>query len=192
MPKDRNDNHAMVDFFVGNIWIWLALALVFLGVGFYVYMEKRETKVLLGAGVAGLLVFLLGLALNYWVETDHKSIVRFLNGLSAAIVADDQAKTISMISPQAKEIQALAKANMSLVRLDKAVFQDLTISVNREIEPPVASLTFTAIVLWRPKSNMVPFDRPAPQRVKFRVDIEKNGKSWLITDRCTFDPKATP
>lgn len=182
----------MVDFFVGNIWIWLALALVFLGVGFYVYMEKRETKVLLGAGVAGLLVFLLGLALNYWVETDHKSIVRFLNGLSAAIVADDQAKTISMISPQAKEIQALAKANMSLVRLDKAVFQDLTISVNREIEPPVASLTFTAIVLWRPKSNMVPFDRPAPQRVKFRVDIEKNGKSWLITDRCTFDPKATP
>ena len=177
--------------FLESIWIWFGLAFVVGIIGYSLFLNDRKIRTLgmtVGATVA---VLAIGLALYYFVDTDRKSIHRMLTGLAATIERDNLDGILEhYVAQRATQTRGLARANMAVVRVTSARFRDLKVDVNHLTSPPTALVSFTATIYWLPRNLAdLPMERPAPQIVKFNIELERgpNG-TWLVTDKCHFTP----
>ncbi len=182
--------------FVESIWIWVGIACAVAAVGAMFYQNSPKLKTLALTALAIALVLALGVSLNRFVDTDQKSVRRMLDGLIVAIEKDDVEGVLKeYVSPNAEKTQALARANMLLVKISNARYQDLKLEVNNLTSPPVAKTSFTGVVYWKPKSTIdgFSFDTPQLQIVHFDMELEKTqNNSWRVTDNLHFDPQAAP
>ncbi|MDR2641257.1 MAG: hypothetical protein LBC74_00520 [Planctomycetaceae bacterium] len=174
-----------------NIWIWIGLAFVVGVVGFSMFQQNQQirTFVVTTLLVVGLLV--IGILLYCFVDTDRKSVTRALNKIVRAIENDDLELVLTFIDDSAEKPRSLARSNMSLILIPHASFSSLDVKVNYLTNPPVASVTFIAMVNWMPKSgwlkNEFPTDKPVPERVEFDIEMRKtNNGNWKITNKCDF------
>ena len=159
-------------------------------------MGTRNRKTLFGCFAAAAVVLGIGLFCVFWIETDYKSISKMLTQLADAIENDDLAKVKTFIHPAATGTIIKAEQNMAIVRITSARFFDLKVESNSITVPPTAQVKFTAVVYYKFKSgaaSMLPGlgDETGLQRVKFDVELEKNNKSWVVTEKCEFTPSAT-
>jgi hypothetical protein len=180
--------------FLENIWIWLGLAVLTALFGLVLYKNKPNGTTCVLAVAVPLLVFALGLALYYGVDTDNKSIRRMLDGLAAAIVEGNTDNVIeNYVSPDAAETRVLAKTSMETVKITSAKYGDLKIESNPLATPPTAKIQFTGVFYWMPTKNgnkdLAGFalDKSVPEIIKFTVTLEKaKNNKWYVTNQCEF------
>ncbi len=155
-------------------------------------MGTRNRKVLIGGFTGAAVVLAIGLFCVYYVETDYKAISKMLTRLADAIEKDDLARVKTFIHPSATSTIAKAEANMALVRVPSVKFFNLRVESNSK----TAQVKFTAVVSYKFKSasaSLFPGLEGATgfERVQFDVEMEKVGKSWVVTDKCEFTPSAS-
>lgn len=180
--------------FVESLWIWLGIALLIGAVGFSIYSGTRNRKAFFIAEGLALIVIVVGFLLVHFVETDHKSIAKMLDGLIAAVEKDDVSAVKKFISPSASSTIIKAESNMKLVEITRARYSDLEVEVNHFTSPPRARISFTAVVRFKFKSTAPWFQGPQQDVVRVRfsaVELEKVNGSWLVSDVCEFHPSAT-
>ncbi|MDR1963932.1 MAG: hypothetical protein LBQ50_09155 [Planctomycetaceae bacterium] len=182
--------------FLDSLWIWIALTIGAGAIGYFVYQyDPRGRTFGIAIGVP-FLVLLIGLVLYYGVDTDRKSISRMLTGLASEIEQDDLDGVLNYISPKASGTRGIARINMGVYRLTSAKFRNLKFKVNQLISPPLAEVSFLAVVYWKtkhPTADGFAIDTPQFQTVQFNIELEKtNGNSWLVTDKCEFDYRLQP
>ena len=182
--------------FVESFWVWIGIAFVVGAVGYMIYMNDQRPRTLGITALATLLILVLGFSIYFCVDTDRKSICRMLDGLIAAIEADDVDRVVKeYVSPKAGRTAALARGNMAAVSISDAKYRNLKLEVNNLMSPPIARAKFTGIVYWKTKGHnpFITIDTPQFLAVQFDIELEKTkDNSWRVTDKCDFDPKATP
>ncbi|MDR1053984.1 MAG: hypothetical protein LBL39_07385 [Planctomycetaceae bacterium] len=177
--------------FLESIWLWVGFALIVGVVGFIMFQNDQRLRTF---GVTVLLVIILlatGISLYCFVDTDRKSVARTLNKIVKTIEDDDLESLLQFIDDKADKPRGLARSNMSLILVPQASFSDLDVKVNYLTNPPIASVTFVAMINWIPKSgwlkNEFPTDKPIPDRVEFEIEMRKtNDNNWKITNKCDF------
>jgi hypothetical protein len=177
--------------FIENIWIWVGLVLVVGAVGFGMFQRNQQVRTFVITTILVVVLLAVGISLFCFVDTDRKSIARTLNKIISAIEKDDLEAVLKFIDDKAERPRSLARSNMSLILVPKASFSSLEVKVNYLTNPPVASVTFIAIVNWIPKDgwlkNEFPTDKPVPERVEFDLEMRKtNNNDWKITNKCDF------
>ena len=182
--------------FFESLWVWLGLSLLTAAFGGAAYVGMRNRKALLGCFVGAAALLGTGLFCVYYVETDYKSISTMLTRLADAIENDDFARVKSFLHPSATDTIDKAERNMKVVRITSVNFHNLKVESNPMTIPPTAQVKFTAVVRYKFKSgaaSMLPGmgDATGLTRVQFDVELEKTGKSWVVTEKCNFTPSAT-
>jgi hypothetical protein len=181
--------------FLDSLWVWIGLSILVAVVGYFVYQNDPRGRTFgIVVGVT-LLVFGVGVALYYGVDTDQKSISRMLNGLASELEKDDLEGVLSYISPKATGTRGVARMYMGQYHLTNAKFRNLKFEVNQLISPPLAKVSFLAVVYWKTKQPQEGFfiDTPQFQTVRFDIELEKtNNRSWVVTDKCDFDYRLQP
>ncbi|MDR2344922.1 MAG: hypothetical protein LBE18_02550 [Planctomycetaceae bacterium] len=172
-----------------NIWIWICLALIVGVIGFILFQQNQQIRTFLITVISVLILLVLGISLYCFVDTDYKSVSRTLTKLAHAIEKDDLESVLKFIDSKADKPRGLARSNMDLVRVPNVSFYNLDVKVNYLTNPPVASISFIAIVSWMPKSgwlkNEFPVDKPYPERVEFDIEMKKtNNGEWKLTNKC--------
>jgi hypothetical protein len=178
----------MVIFFE-NIGIWIGIALVVGVIGFVSFQQNQQVRTFWITALSVLVLLGVGISLYCFVDTDRKSVARTLNKLTNAIEKDNLELMLQYIDEKAEKPRNLAQSYMSLIRVPKASFSNLKVKVNYLTNPPVASVTFIAMVNWMPKSgwlkNEFPTDTPVLERVELDVEMKKtNSGDWKITNKC--------
>ena len=186
-----------VTIFLESFWIWVGIAFGVGAVGYVFYMNNQRPKTLGITGLAVILVLAVGFSLYFFVDTDRKSVCRMLDGLIAAIEADDVDRVVKdYISPKARNTAAKARGNMALVTITDASYRNLKLEVNNLMSPPIAKAKFTGVFFWMTKGGGfegIAIETPQYQAVRFNIELEKTKEnSWRVTDKCDFDPKALP
>lgn len=181
-----------MNFLVESLVLWFVLAFVVGACGYATFLNNRKVQTLGITTALVLLVLIIGFGLYYGVDTDKKSIRRMLDSLVVAIENDDLEGVQKHIELGAIQTRALARAQMTLVRVPKANYKDLEISISRAVEPPIARIKFTGVVHWKTKGNIDGFsmEQTVPEIVRFDVELIKSDKTWLVTDNCNFTPRA--
>jgi hypothetical protein len=181
--------------FLDSLWIWIGLTFAVGTIGYFVYQNDPRGRTLGIAIGATILVLGIGLLLYYGVDTDRKSISRMLTGLAEKLEQDDLDGVLNCISPKASGTRGVARLNMGMFRLTSAKFRNMKFEVNHLTSPPVAHVSFLAVVYWKSKTPIEGFvmDTPTVQTVKFNAELEKTkNNSWLVTDKCDFDHRFQP
>jgi hypothetical protein len=177
--------------FIESIWIWVILALIVGAVGFIRFQQDQQIRTF---GITVILVIVLlvvGILLYCFVDTDYKTVARTLNKVVSAIEKDDLDSVLKFIDEKAEKPRSLARGNMSLIVVPKASYSNLNVKVNYLTNPPIASVTFIAMVNWMPKSGWLkhefPTDKSMPERVEFDIEMKKtNNGDWKIINKCEF------
>jgi hypothetical protein len=182
--------------FLDSLWVWIFLTVVVAVIGYFVYQYDPRGRTF--GIVVGLTILVLGvgLALYYGVDTDRKSISRMLNHLASELEEDDLDGVLSFISPKAEGTRGVARLYMGYYHLTSAKFRNLKFEVNQLVSPPLAQVSFHAVVYWKTKqatSEGFAIDTPQFQTVRFNIELEKtNNHSWLVTNKCDFDYRFQP
>ncbi|MDR0703800.1 MAG: hypothetical protein LBF88_02315 [Planctomycetaceae bacterium] len=182
--------------FLDSLWIWVGLSVLVMVIGYFVYQNDPRGRTLgIVVGVT-ILVFGIGLVLYYGIDTDRKSISRMLTGLATALEQDNLDSVLNnYISPKATGTRGMARLYMKQFHLTKANFRNLKLEVNQFVSPPLAKVSFLAVVYWKTKYPQDGFfiDTPQFQTIRFDIELEKTkDHSWVVTDKCDFDYRLQP
>jgi len=172
--------------FLDYLWIWIVLTCAVAGGGYAWFLHDQRGRNLIIAVAAPLLTLTLGLALYYGVDTDRKSIIRMLDSLIAAVERDDPDAVCRFISAKAPGVQAYARSHMRSVKVSRAKYHSLEITLNDAASPPRAQVQFSTVFYWNTKSPQEGFSvgQPIPERVRFEIElVQTKDRSWHITDR---------
>ncbi|MDR0391027.1 MAG: hypothetical protein LBH59_03900 [Planctomycetaceae bacterium] len=177
--------------FIENIWIWVGLVIVVGAVGFIKFQQDQQIRTFGITVISVIALLAIGISLYCFVDTDYKTVARTINKIVKAIEKDDLDSVLGFIDEKSEKPRGLARSNMSLIVVPKASFSDLNVKVNYLTNPPIASVTFIAMVNWMPKSgwlkNEFPTNKPIPERVEFDIEMRKtNNGDWKITNKCDF------
>jgi hypothetical protein len=177
--------------FLDSLWIWVGLSILVAVVGYFVHQNDPRGRTLgIVVGVT-ILVFGIGVTLYYGVDTDRKSISRMLTSLASKLEQDDLDGVLNnYISPKATKTRGIARLYMSRFHLTQARFRNLKLEVNQLVSPPLAKVSFLAVVYWKTKHPQDGFsiDTPQFQTIRFDIELEKTkDRSWVVTDKCDFD-----
>ncbi|MDD3586695.1 MAG: hypothetical protein PHQ75_05890, partial [Thermoguttaceae bacterium] len=113
--------------FLENIWIWLALAVACVAVGWSFSQGLGSVKpLLIGAGLA-MVTLGLGLFLVYGFQTDRQKVIATVQSLAKAVADNDIEKVCSFVEPQARETLDKAKYHMGLVKIEWTKVRDLKV-----------------------------------------------------------------
>ena len=131
------------------------------------------------AAMAGVLLFVLaGVALEWAVVTEVERIEVTLDGVAAALVANDLQRVNGFLSESAAVTRRQAAKALALYVFNGIEITDMDITVNRLTSPPTANAVFTARVSGRDKQGM--FDG-APQLIGFTLKLRRESDRWLIS-----------
>ena len=171
--------------FLENIWIWLALAVAFVAIGWSFSQGLGSAKPLL-IGVASAIVALaLGLFLVYGIQTDRQKVIATVQSLGKAVADNDLEKVCSFVEPEAKETLDKAKHHMGLVKIEWTKIRDLKVpKINYFTSPPSVIVSFRGTV----GGKVLAFDAPFTVQVMFTEVLFRQGADgkWYVTDECRF------
>ena len=155
-----------------------------------VVLLQTGRGVLLLAMLGVLLLVLGGVALEWLVVTEVERVEASLDGVAAALEANDSNAVVSYISPAASGTRSRAQWALSEYEVTDTTIRNLEISVNRLTSPPTAEARFDGVIsLAARKGAMLPYNNyPAQFTVKFRLE----GDRWLITGHSEGDRRRDP
>ena len=153
-----------------------------------IFMNNRRGIVLLP--MAGVLVFvLLGVLLEWVVVTEREEVEATLDGLAAAIEANDLERALSYVSPKvasAEKTRRRARWAMNRFEVREAKIRNLEIKINRLTSPPSAKATFNGILSLTDRKGEYPYNT---HPIGFTVEFRKEGDRWLLTKHTESVPQ---
>jgi len=162
---------------VESPWPWIAFG-IFAEVGLGLLLLHTQRGVLLLPMGGVLLLVLGGMVLERHVVTDRERVEDCLEGVAAALEANDLQRVLGFISASAVETRSQARRAIDYAQFQQIKIKDLQITVNYLTSPPSARATFTALVTASDRGNLFGV-RTLP--LEFRVDFRQEDQSWLIT-----------
>jgi len=127
------------------------------------------------AGVALLAALLL--ALEWLVVTDRERVEQTLSGAARALEANDPQALMAFIDP-VSPMRSRVSREMSAVKVQRATFSRLDVTVNRLTSPPTATADFMGYVNAKDRRGEVPYENFSHRIV---VQMREDGDRWLMT-----------
>lgn len=126
------------------------------------------------AGVGVLTVAIL--ALEWMIVTDKEEVEYSLSGTCHELEANNAQGVLSYIDPKSPAYGRL-KGELGRIRVSKASFKRLDVTVDRKTNPPTAKADFMGYIQAKDTSGQIPFETFA-RRIK--VELRKEGDRWLL------------
>lgn len=143
----------------------------------------RRTGASLAALVGVVAVTLLLVLVERLVVTDREQVENALDGMLAAIQANDVPATIEFIDPAAAKIRTDAQALMPQIKVEVANAGSVEVTVDDAAEPPTAMSRFRAFLHGTHGASgaLVGY-------INQQVDLHwvKRGDRWLIDDYTAY------
>jgi hypothetical protein len=112
------------------------------------------------------------------VVTDNERIAATLDGVAAAVTANDLNGVLAYIGPDAKDVRKLATDSLRRIKVREAnVGNDLSIVITQQGGAPSALATFTGRIRAEVHGEALGHDTYAG---RFRVGLVKQGDKWLV------------
>ncbi len=134
-------------------------------------------------GVA--LLVLLGLGVERLVVTEREEVEAAIDGIAAALEANDLDRVLSFVDPAAGHTRGRAAWAMERAEVLDTKVRNLSINVNHFTSPPTARAEFNGVIRLRDRRGQFPYDNYA---AKFTVEFRREGERWLITDHVEGKP----
>jgi hypothetical protein len=141
----------------------------------------RTGRFVLVWGVVGLGILIGGLlVLERAIVTDNERIRETLDGVAAAVAANDLNGVLALIGPEATKVRKLATESLGRIKVREArVNNDLVIVITRQGGAPSALATFTGRIRADVRTETLGHDTYVG---RFSVGLVKEGDKWLVVD----------
>lgn len=170
------------------MWPWWLVAGGIAVAGLLAIQRHGGVRVYIKAQLIAIVVAIVGFLVVIYVDTDNKTIRRFLAQAIAAVENDQPDQVTALLAPESRVLQSDVRETMGRVFIERVRFLDLHFSVDRGVAPPTARVTFDAFVAWRPKPVFQREvlldlgDRELLHRTGVVLTLEKSGRSWRLRD----------
>jgi len=142
-----------------------------------VFLGSRRVIFLLPMAIVLVLV-LSGVALERMVVTQREEVEATLDGLAAALEANDVEGALGYLSPSAGATRGRAQWALDRFKVTKAKISGLEITVNKLTNPPSATAAFTGSLGLFDRRGEVP---TSSYPISFTAEFRKEGDRWLVT-----------
>jgi ketosteroid isomerase-like protein len=143
-----------------------------------VMLVRTGRGVLLGAMAAVGVAVGIGLLVERLVVTDRKLVARTIDGAAAALEANDLARLLELIAPDAAQTRDAATLALQEGEFRRVRLYQLEITVVRTTSPPTAKATFNVIATGKDRrGEFGELTRP----LRMTVRLRRESGRWLIT-----------
>ena len=153
-----------------------------------ILLNTRRGVLLIPIGLV-LVLILLGVLVERLVVTPREEVEMTIDGLAAAIKANDPAGTLRYISPSAEKTRRRAEWGLERFAVKDAKVRNLEITVNRLTSPPSAKASFNGILSIEDRKGQLPY-RAYP--IEFTAEFRKEGNRWLLMGHTEDTPDIGP
>jgi ketosteroid isomerase-like protein len=120
------------------------------------------------------------LILERAIVTDNERIRETLDGVAAAVAANDLPAVLSYIGPDATKVRKLATESLGRIKVREArVNNDLVITITQQGGAPSALANFTGRIRADVRAEAMGHDTYVG---RFSVGLVKQGDKWLVVD----------
>lgn len=149
-----------------------------------IFLNNR--RVIMLAAMAGVLVLVLvGVAVEWMIVTPREEVETTLDGLAAALEANDRTATLGYLSPSATQTRGRAQWALDRFDVGKAKVSSLKIVINELTNPPSARASFNGSLGLKDRRGEYP---PNTYTIGFTVEFRKEGDCWLLVNHTESMP----
>jgi hypothetical protein len=123
-------------------------------------------------------ITLLGVLVERLVVTERERVEMTLDGITAALEANDLNGVLAYVSPDAAKTRRRAAWALGRIKVQSARISNLDITINRLTNPPTAKAAFYGYLYYRDRQGEIPYNSCGSRVV---VDLRKEGNLWLVT-----------
>lgn len=160
-----------------NPW-WIIFSGIILEAVLGIVLFRTGRGVLLWAILGVFALMLLGVLVERLVVTETERVEMTLDGIVAALEANDLPRVLSYVSQDATKTRGRAAWAMGRIEVQSARIYKLEITVNRLTNPPTAKAAFFGHLSYRDRQGEIPYNNYGS---KFVVDLRKEGNVWVVT-----------
>jgi hypothetical protein len=131
----------------------------------------------LWAMIAVAVLLIVGVTVEKLIVTEKEEVENTLDGIMAALEANDLDRVLGYIAPEARSTQERARWAMDHVIVESATMYRLDITVNRLTSPHTAHAEFFGHIAYRGRKAEIPSGNYGSP---FYVDFRKEGNRWLV------------
>jgi hypothetical protein len=164
-------------FLVENPW-WIIFVGIITEAVLGVILFHTGRGVLLWVMLGVLALMLLGVLVERLVVTEREKVEATLDGIVAALDANDLQRTLSFVSPEAIKTRGRAGWAMGRIEVQSARISNLEITVNRLTSPWTAKAAFYGHLYYRDRQGEFPYNNFGSN---FTVYLSKQSNRWLVT-----------
>jgi hypothetical protein len=129
--------------------------------------------------LAVLVVSLTGIIGQRFIITERKRVIQTLDGIVAALEANDVDRVLSYLVPEAAHSRERARWALGRVEVQGASYRNLDVQINRLTSPPTANVTFFGLINYRDRRGEIPYNNYASN---FTIQLRRVGDRWLVTE----------
>jgi len=164
-------------FIFENPW-WIICFGIVLEAVLGVLLFRTGRGLLLWIMLGVLALTLLGVLVERLVVTERERVEMTLDGITAALEANDLNRVLSYVSPDATQTRGRAAWAMRRIEVQSARIYNLEITINRLTSPPTAKAVFVGHIGYRDRQGEIPYNNYGS---RFAVDLCKQGNVWVVT-----------
>jgi hypothetical protein len=164
-------------FLFENPW-WIIFIGIIIEAALGMALFRTGRGVLLWAMIGVLAIVLLGVLVEHLVVTETERVEMTLDGLCAALEANDLNRALTFVSPDAVKTRGRAAWAMGRIEIQSVRIYYLNITVNRLTSPWTAKASFTGYFSYRDRQGEIPYNSYSS---RFIVDLRKESNGWVVT-----------
>jgi hypothetical protein len=126
-----------------------------------------------------LLVCLTGIIGQRFIITERKRVIQTLDGVVAALEANDVEKVLSYLEPDAAHSRERARWALGRVEVQNASYRRLDVNINMLTSPPTATVSFLGLIGYKDRKGEMPYNNYAST---FNINLRKHGDRWLVEE----------
>jgi hypothetical protein len=155
--------------------------IIFLGIvieaALGIALVRTGRGVLLWFMLGVLVVCLTGVIGQRFIITERKRVVQTLDGVAAALEANDVDKVWTYLTPDAEFSRSEARRALNTVKINSVNYSQLNVEFNKLTNPWTAKVDFFGIIHFTDPKGASPYEN-YPRH--FTLIMRKVGDRWLI------------
>lgn len=128
--------------------------------------------------IAALALTAAVLAMERLVVTERERVEMTIDGITAALEANDLNRVLSYVDPAAAKTRGRAAWAMGRIEIQSVRVYRLDISINRLTTPMTARASFFGYISYRDKQGEIPYGNYGS---RFVVELRKENDRWVVT-----------
>jgi hypothetical protein len=157
-----------------TLYIFLGIAIE-AALGIALFRTGRGFLLWIMLGV--LVVCLTGIIGQRFIITERKRVVQTLDGVAAALEANDFDRVCGYLTEDAQFSRSEARRALSMVKIDSANYSQLDVEFNKFTSPWTAKVNFFGVIHFKDPKGVSPYEN-YPRH--FTLIMRKVGDRWLI------------